>query len=480
MRARWHTSLLATWLLSLATIGNAAPKPVELERWIDTELAPYVSTQLSSLPRFRNETLQFVVMKDGKPQSIASALALSIRDRLQGALMDTPGIRIAWQADRPKYSRLPGSLAVDCSADAVHYYIGIELSELRAGEFELGVRALDLEDRSWVTGFGKTWTGSLTAAQQRDWRDVGTDAAFLGEREVPFEASQTDLLAADLAHEIGCALLQQTAGEYVAVPVSDLEPEPDAVIELVTNNLAAYHALQLTKTASDANAAIEAKAHRVDDDLYQVWVTVRPLKASDELTDISASAYVYMPQAFLAAERVSMSPTPSATRSGAVLANLKLVELDDRRSCNSRSECFALQASSHSDAVVFFLNHQLNHGLVRLGDCEQRATARVVRANKSVSFSLIKDSMGSGKWQAGDRWDLNPSKDTYYAVAASDAKAARAIARHIERLPLRCSPSLRSGLQGPELQAWLDELNAIADHWSSRVDWQVIRVETLY
>jgi hypothetical protein len=176
-----------------------------------------------------------------------------------------------------------------------------------------------------------------------------------------------------------------------------------------------------------------------------------------------------------------MTPqTDSATRSGTLLANLRLVELDDRRSCNSRSECFALQASSHSDAVVFFLNHQLNHGLVRLGDCEQRATARVVRANDAVSFSLIKDSMGSGNWQAGDRWDLDPTKDTYYAVAASDAKAARAISRHIERLPLRCSPSLRSGLQGAALQRWLDELNAISAHWASSVDWQAIRVETLY
>jgi hypothetical protein len=469
---------LAFGLLAVTASSLAATKQAELEKWVNVELVPYVATQLSTLPRFRNETVRFVVMKDGKPQSIASELALTLRDRLRTALMDTPGIRIAWDANQAAFSRVPGSNAVDCTADNIHYYVGLELSEQRAGEFELSVRALDLEDRSWVSGFGKVWRGALTTAQQRAWRDVESDPVFLGEREVPFEESQTDLLAAELAHKIGCSLLQQTAGEYVAVAVFD--NESNTVIELVSNNLAAYRALQLTDDAGDANAAIEAKAHRVDDDLSQVWVTVRALNANDDLPDIGASAYVYMPRPFASAERIKTSQTDSATRSGTVLANLKLVELEDRRSCNSRSECYALQASSHSDAVVFFLNHQLNHGLVRLGDCEQRATARVVRANDKVRFSLIKDSMGSGNWQAGDRWDLNPAKDSYYAIAASDARAARAIARHVERLPLRCSPSLRSGLQGDALQRWLDEFDAIAAHWASKVDWQVIRVETLF
>jgi hypothetical protein len=39
---------------------------------------------------------------------------------------------------------------------------------------------------------------------------------------------------------------------------------------------------------------------------------------------------------------------------------------------------------------------------------------------------------------------------------------------------------MRSGLKGAALQRWLDELNAISNHWFSSVDWRVIRVETLY
>jgi hypothetical protein len=70
--------------------------------------------------------------------------------------------------------------------------------------------------------------------------------------------------------------------------------------------------------------------------------------------------------------------------------------------------------------------------------------------------------------------------DTYYAVAASDNKAARALARHIERLPLRCTASVRQGMKGPELQRWLEELEAIASHWQTEIDWQLIRVRNLY
>ena len=70
--------------------------------------------------------------------------------------------------------------------------------------------------------------------------------------------------------------------------------------------------------------------------------------------------------------------------------------------------------------------------------------------------------------------------DTYYVLAASDNRAARALARHIERLPLRCTASVRQGLKGAELKRWLEELETMAGHWKSDIDWQLIRVRNLY
>ncbi|MDH4047010.1 MAG: hypothetical protein OEW68_07905 [Gammaproteobacteria bacterium] len=479
IRAAIFTTVLS---VVAATQSVAAPRPVALESWIDNELTPYVASQLSTHPRFRNESLRLVVMKDGNPQPVASALAIALRDRLQLALMDTPGVRITWQPDQPKFGHVPGGTGVDCSADVVHYYIGLELAEKRSGEFELSLRALDLEDRSWVSGFGKTWNGALSTSQHRKWREVATDLSFLGERAAPFDESQSDMLAAHLAHKLGCSLLQQVAGEYVATPVFDDEGEPQNMIELVANNLAAYRALQLTTDATQANAAIEAKAHRVDDDLYQYWITVRPRDTASDLPAISASAYVYMQQPFIDAEKVPFVPAVAASRAGTVLSASRLVQLDDYPACSTRFECFALQARSNEDAVVFFLNHQLNRGLVRLADdrCDRRASARVVRANESVNFALRADDPGTGSWLPGESWELEPDMETYYVVAASDTKAARAIARHIEQLPQRCTSSVRSGLRGAVLQRWITELNAIADHWKAQIDWQIIRVRNVY
>jgi hypothetical protein len=189
-----------------------------------------------------------------------------------------------------------------------------------------------------------------------------------------------------------------------------------------------------------------------------------------------------MPETFNAAELVTALPSTGHVRPGAMLTNLRLIELDDFRSCNNRRDCFALQTRSNADAVVFFLNHQLNFGLVRLGgeECNQRVTARVIRANEAVSFSLLSDEPGGGQWLPGDKWELSPSMDTYYVVAASDNKAARALARHIERLPLRCTASVRQGMQGAALQRWLEELEAIAGNWKTQIDWQLIRVRNLY
>ncbi len=482
MIARAVNGLVAVLMLAIGAPAPAAPRSPELESWVNMDLVPYVAGQLSTHPRFRNESLQFVVMKDSNPQPVTSALALALRDRLQDALMDTPGIRIAWRPDQSLPGRISGSGNVDCSADKVHYYIGLEITETRAGEFELALRALDLDDRSWVAGFGKAWNGSLTAAQHRAWREVGTDKSFLGERDVPFTETQTDLLAAQLAHKLGCSLLQQVDGEYIAKPGDGKSDETARMIELVTNNLAAYHALQVAPDGPDTNSAIEARAHRVDDDLYQYWVTVRPNAASSDLKTISASAYVYMEEKFNAAELVSALPSAAYARPGAMLTNLRLIELDDFRRCSNRRDCFALQTRSNEDAVVFFLNHQLNLGLVRLSgaDCDQRATARIIRANESVNFSLLADEPGRGAWLPGEKWELNPSMDTYYVVAASNNKAARALARHIERLPQRCTVSVRQGLQGAELQRWLTELEAIANQWKTSIDWQLIRVRNLY
>jgi hypothetical protein len=467
-------------LLAAGSIASAraAPRNVDLDAWIVSDLTPYLAETLATHPRFRNEAVRFVVMQDGNPQANTSALALALRNQVQDALVDTPGIRVAWQADRIDVNRTVGSQRIDCTADEVHYYIGIEITEARSGRFDVGIRALDLEERSWVSGFGLTWNGMLTAMQHRAWQQFEMDPSFRGDREVPYLESQSDLLAAHLAHSLGCTLLRQVSGEYL---VESLSLDGNAVaandiVELVSNNLALYRALQFTRETAEANSQVEGKAHKIDDDLYQYWITVRPNDASAELPALSASAYIYMPENFIETAAVAELSHPLPQSSSNTLASLQLVELKNRPSW------YALQTHTSRDAVLFYLHHQQGNGLVRLADanCERHTKARISRANEYLQFNLPDDDISTARWLPAKSWQAAPEDDSYYVVAVTDNHAARTIARHIEQLPSRCSASLRAGLEGAELRNWYQQFSAIEQRWKSAIEWQIIRVRSVY
>jgi hypothetical protein len=495
-----HSGLLAMTFLLASLSAGAASRHADLDHWIANELTPFVREQLRAHPRFKGEALRFVVLQNGIPQAASNSLALRIRDRLREAAADVPGVRIAWQPDDPHFLRNTGPGGIDCAKSEVHYLIGVEMQLDDSGSLAVEIRALDVEDRTVVAGFSKSWKGSISSRQYRELRRFETDVTFRGEREAPYEDSQTDLLAAHLAHDLGCNLLRQTEAEYVITGSgSSAQPDPvSSMVELVSNNLAQYSTLQFSSTDESANAVIEGKAHQIDEDLYQYWITVQPRDRESDLKALSASAYVRLPEQFTIAA-MSSAPGPALQNKADFLASLKIVELQEPGACmakrinssspvyrrpyvNNHEDCFALAVQSTHDAVVFFLNHQLNNGLVRLSDaaCLQRSSARIVRTDQQLQFALPPDSLPSAAWSPAESWQLQPDLDTYYAVATTDTKAARALSQHIEQLPKRCSASVRPGLEGAALRQWLEELTRINEHWEPAIDWQTIRVKNIY
>ena len=442
------------------------------------------------------------MLREDSPQSRGNALSIKLRDRLRDSLTGVPGIRIAWQADQPGVGLVAGSTGLDCTRNEASYFIGIELHETSPGQVRIKVRALDVEERSWVSGFDKTWSGSITSVQRRELRRTVADSTFRGERHAPWNVSETDLMAAHLAYELGCKILRQTAGEYVLADadIDDENPVQNPLVELVGNNLAGIPSLQFSTGADAANARIEGKAHQIDNDLYQYWVTITPQDTSSDLTALSADAYIRIPDKYAAAKLVPEATYELPRIEDGFLSSFRIVRLSDQRLClsgirgfagatnsgNDRryvgDDCYALQLQASDDAVVFFLNHQLNNGLVRLagGNCSERSAARIVKSEQDLRFPLPLESLHSASWTATEAWPLHPDKDTYYALASSNTKAARALSRHIERLPGRCTASIRRGIEGAELRRWLEELGQIVDHWESEIDWQSIRVSNVY
>ncbi len=254
---RWATLMLLASLPAVASERN-------LDYWVEDQLVPYVTEQLATHPRFRGETVMFVVLDGETPASASNELALSIRDRLLDAALDTGNIDVGL-----RQGNSAGPL--DCTRDDVHYYIGLDLSARVGDQLSVRIRALDLEDRNWVNGFALSWRGRLDGTERRALERRRIDDTFLGTRDAPFADSQTDLLAAHLARELSCELLRQSGGTYV-VPMTTADGDEEGLagtVELIGNNIAANAAIELTADETQTNAALNGKAHQIDDDLFQ-------------------------------------------------------------------------------------------------------------------------------------------------------------------------------------------------------------------
>lgn len=498
--------ILLTILVAQAIPAVAQSREKDLDRWVDRDLIPYVRQQLVVHPRFKNETVMFVVLRDNTPASASNALALSMRDRLLASAVATPGVAIGWQQGRSGNSL--ESNPQDCALDDVHYYIGIELTQRLDSSYSVNVRALDLQDRNWVTGFGKRWQGRLSTTQRQAMRQARIDETFLGARDVPFTLAQTDLLAAHLAHEMTCTMLRRVSDEYV-VSTDLREPTADGLqgtVELISNNLASRQALTLSNDEARTNAVLGGKAHQIDGALYQYWLTVTPQSDNDDVTALGSSAYIILPQAQFVEEP---APEPREAPQATVVAAPALISIPNAgkdplisplrlsaptsfTDCqeggiaireaaylrNARA-CSLLQTEARADSIVFFLEHQANHGLVRLAgaECRDRTEARIARSGESLSFPIAKTSTARQNWSETYDWLLEPDLDTYYAVVVTDAQLARRVANHMDNLPSRCSAAIRPGLQDEALHDWLSEFAVITARSSKHVDWRAVRVK---
>ena len=497
--------LILTLLVAQSIPVTAESREKDLDRWMERDLIPHVRQELLMHPRFKGETVMFVVLDDNTPTPVTNALALSLRDRLLDAAINTPGVSVGWQQGRQPAA--PAGGRIDCERDAVHYYIGLELEQELDGSYSVAVRALDLEDRSWVSGFGKRWQGELRTSHRQAFRQTRVDRTFQGSRDVPFTLAETDLLARHLAHHLSCAVFRQGSGRYVVGTGEDapLVAELATAVELASQNLVRHDAVELAADAGQRNARIEGKAHRIDGPLFQYWLTVTPLGDEAGISTLSSSAYVLLPEAPLAGDAESgfaANHGADATRDGtlqvpqrsaqSLLGPLRIagpagladcgLQQNSPRAAYARVDagCSLLETAPERDAILFFLAHQARHGLVRLGgtSCRERTPASIATTGQAVRFPIPRVLGKVGSAEVAD-WPLEPEADTYYAIATTDTRTARALANHIDRLPQRCNGTLRPGLEGDALAQWLEDLDRLAERTQAGIDWRGLQVRDI-
>ncbi len=92
-----RTLLIAAVFILTGIATTADARTADLDSWVDGELIPGLIETLTSHPRFKSETLMFVVLANNAPAPVSNALALGLRDRILEAAIDAPGVRIAWR-----------------------------------------------------------------------------------------------------------------------------------------------------------------------------------------------------------------------------------------------------------------------------------------------------------------------------------------------------------------------------------------------
>ena len=98
---------------------------------------------------------------------------------------------------------------------------------------------------------------------------------------------------------------------------------------------------------------------------------------------------------------------------------------------------------------------------------------------RTLSFPIAKTTTDPANWTAIYEWQIDAGVDTFFAVVASNADVARRLANHMDKLPLRCSTSMRPGLKDDVLRAWLTEFASITSRSSQYIDWRAIQVRDI-
>ncbi len=478
--------LAVAWLAMVG--GVAMAQELSLDRWLEAEAGPYYAQRLATHPRFKGERIRLVALDGERVVDAPDQLIVDIQSRLAAELLDRPGVRLAWDDGATTRPPVAGDGGFDCLADAdIAYYLGVESVALGGGRHRVSLRVLDLAERAFVSGSSQQWSGRLSASQQRS---VGRPSgrASAGSRARPFEAGESDFLAARLARDLVCELSARRAGD-VRVHAPDAQAgEPD--LTLMLSYLAGQRGVRIVDDADGADLVLETRTHTIDRSLTQLWVQLTPVVADGGTPQASASVYL-RPDALVAPtaavarqdDRVDTLPRPVAARAPLLLEPRVVVPRHPglcrtgnpwrRGAVAARaggeldaSSCYAVEVSADRPVQLFAVTSAPGGGLMHLPPvhCDRTATRRAVplRGSGLLRYPVL-----------GGTGDENQSQTLILLAAAGDADAA-VLADRVGELPSACAP--RRGAGDIDVGRWIDDTERLMATLGDGAGWQAVRI----
>jgi hypothetical protein len=417
-----------------------------LDSWLEDTLIPYLVRQLGQHPRFKGQPVLLVGMHGDDVRPRVDDLTAEIRAIIIDALLNEPGLDLAWRRNdhlRQLYQSYEDGACGDYRK--VRYYIGLDcgLSRLER-KLYVNVRALNLAEKKWVAGFGKSWEGWPTAAQRAALAREQPDEYLRGQRPLPFSDEQPDLLAAYLARNLSC-LLQQAASEELVVHVVKPPENAPAVIkttlELVGKYLARLRGVEVTDDPNQANVGVLVEIHTIHQDLHHIWVFARYRRDEKYLPGAEIEAYVLIdahepaPVAGSPNERpyIPLPAVHGISNSSEIIASFDLLTPLNQKSCLTGApwrsgvrriephdrlptgSCLAMEISLATPAYVFLVAQDAEGELTQMfpSNCVGfKNTDTQVYPGRRFQFPSLSDSKTGILELAG-----SPGMERVFAIA---------------------------------------------------------------
>jgi hypothetical protein len=509
------------WLIALSAcagdhLNRRAARQIagaSLADWLDETLIPYLVQQLGQHPRFKGQPLLLVRMHNDDVLPHIDELTDHIRTKIVDALVSEPGLDLYWRpAIRPHKHHQ--SLADIACGDfrKIHYYIGIDcrLTSLEQ-TLEVRVRALNLTENKWVSGFGRSWRGQPTTAQQAALNREHPDAYLRGLRPLPFTDKQPDLLATYLARNLSC-LFQQGDADNLLVHVEESSEASPAffktTMKLVGKYLARFREVEVTDDPERANVIVTAAIHAIHRNMYQAWVSALDRRQDKYLPGAETEAYVSVephrqrlmidtyeepPPGVAPRNRPAMRPrsliaafnliTPAApdgcTGATPWRAGARRLHTDERLPTGS---CLAAEIRLASPAHIFLIAQDATGDLTRLfpSKCRDFNTlAPLLAPGRSFRFPPL-----SGAEKRVLELQGTPGLERIYAVAVASPDLVHRLERRLDRLQGLCVPGRRFpekiAARGPRqsyarVDRWHQHLTDLAARYPEEFEWREFR-----
>ena len=502
-----------------ACVGHRVPGHIgaysgdpSLNLWLEKDVIPYLRQQFSRHPRFKGQPILLVRIQGDDVQPRIDELTEQIRHTIIDALLKEPGLYLSWRPAIQPWQHHQSLADVSCNHyQKVHYYVGIDcgLSKVDRNLY-VKVRALNLAEQKWVSGFGKTWQGKPTRDQLAALAREHPDEYLRGLRPLPFTSHQPDLLAAYLARNLSCLLRQGSADDlvvHVTEPSVNTPEVFNTALGLIGKYLARFREVEVTDDPRQANVSVVTAIHSIHRDLHQIWVSARYRQGKKYLPGAETEAYVLIDnrkQNYVASsqpQRISghSIPDQSILPVPQLISSFDLLTPRDQRLCISAmpwrsgaqrvkphehlktGSCLAVEVRLTKPAFVFLVGQDAAGELSHMfpSDCPGLAmNDAMLQPGQLFQFPSRSDS-DTGMLELGG----HPGHERVYAIAIARPDLAARFADLLKEIQGLCRRGRKFpetllarnfGLPQERIQQWQKYLTQLSDNNPGTVQWREI------